>query len=653
MTDVDAEFFDLFREEANERLDSFVAALLALEEGRAAPDAIDSLFRDAHTIKGGAGMLGLADVHGLAHAVEDALADVRAAGAFPPELTEPLLRAADALRRLVSGEGGAEPDLLEELARDRAALAAAVRPQEPPPPAEPPSPAGDPAAFRRPIRVPAEKLDRLLDVVGETLLHRRRLEHALSQGRGDDERLEDELGHGELLLTELQDAAVGMRTLPLSSITGPFPRAVRDLAAAEGKHVDLVIEGASTELDRVILESLAEPIVHLLRNAVAHGIEPAEERRRAGKRERARVELRAEQRGALVAVTVADDGRGVAAETLARAEQEGSLVAVLTRAGFSTAEEVSGLAGRGVGLDAVKRYAESLGGTLEIASTPGRGTAVTLALPLTLALLDVLLLERGGNVYGLPLASVEEAVVAGSRLSLAGSAALELRGRSLPLADLASLLGASAPAAAAGAPAVVFRASGRRLAFICDRLIGDEEVVVKQLGPLLARVRGYLGAAILGDGRVALLLDPTQLVRGRAGTAAAPSLSGGPGRQAKVLVVEDSFSVRQLQRSILEAAGYAVETARDGRDALARLESDEEIDLVVADVQMPELDGVELTKAIRRSQRHALLPVVIVTSRGEDEDRRRGIEAGADAYMVKSAYDQGALLETVARLIGR
>lgn len=646
------EFLEIFRDEANERLDNIVDTLLAVEAGRAAPDAIDALFRDAHTIKGAAGMLGLDDVRELAHAVEDVLDGIRGSGEFPPELIEPLLRAADSLRRHVEGGGEATADLLEELASSRTQISQTATPL----------PAslrdvGRPEIERRSIRVPAEKLDRLLDLVGETVLHRRRLEHALGDERVQEvEQLSDELDLGERLLGELQETAIEMRTLPLASITGSFPRAVRDIATVHGTEVDLVVTGAETELDRVILEGLNEPIVHLLRNAVAHGIGTPEERERIGKPRRGKVELKAEQRGGMVAVMVVDDGKGIPEEAFRRARTSGeTLVDVLTAAGFSTATKVTELSGRGVGLDAVKSAVESFGGSIDIESEPGRWTRITLLLPLTLALLDVLLVERGGHVFGLPLSAVEEAVAVEHTLSLAGRPSLELRGQSLPLSDLADLVGAEAPDPPPHAPALIISASGRRIAAVCDLLLGEQEVVVKSLGSLLTSLSGYLGAAILGDGRIALLLDPSSLVRAPAAKRhqAPEPAEATPSDLPKVLVVEDSFTVRELQRSILEAAGYRVETAREGREALRRLEEDDEIGLVVTDVEMPELDGFALTRAIRSDERHAHLPIIIVTTRGSEDDRKEGMAAGADAYMAKRSFDQQALLETVEQLVNR
>jgi two-component system chemotaxis sensor kinase CheA len=651
------EFLEIFRDEANERLDRIVETLLAVEGDGADAGAVEELFRDAHTIKGGAGMLGLDEMHGLAHAFEDVLAGVREAGAFPAELVEPLLRAADALRRQVAGGADLDADLLQELETRRALIVGTGAPLADRVDEERGATSSAPAGHRS-IRVPSEKLDRLLDLVGETVLHRRRLDHALGERPvGQADPVTDELDLGDRLLDDLKDAAIGMRTLPLVSITAGLPRAVRDLAVAAGREVVLDVRGAETELDRVILEGLSEPLVHLLRNAVAHGIEPPDERERAGKPRTGRVELVAEQRGANVAITVADDGRGVAPELAAEGRQVGSLAEVLTRSGLSTAAEVTGLAGRGVGLAAVAAHVEGFGGSLEVESEPGQWTRVRLLLPLTLALLEVLLCERGGQVFALPLPAVEEVVAADARLSLGGRPSLELRGHSVPLVDLADALGMQARELGQRPPAVVVAAGGRRAAVVCDRLLGEEEVVVKSLGSLLDGGRRYLGAAILGDGRIALILDSASLIRApaRDGRRAevATATDARTAVASKVLVVEDSFTVRQLQRSILETAGYRVSTARDGRDALARLAEEEDIALVVTDVEMPELDGIELVEAIRADPRTQTLPVVVVTTLASEDDRRRGAEAGADAYMTKHSFDQQALLETVERLIGR
>jgi two-component system chemotaxis sensor kinase CheA len=575
------------------------------------------------------------------------------------------------------------------------------------------------------VRVPAEKIDHLLDLVGEVMQDRRRLAHALGVAEGVPSDAADELSAGERMLGELKDSAVGMRTLPVSMITGPLPRAVRDLARTVGREVEFTVVGADTELDRVILESLSEPLTHLLRNAVIHGIEPPAEREQAGKPACGRIELRAVPRGGLVEITVSDDGRGVSPAIVEEARKEGSLADVLSRAGFSTAGEVTDLAGRGVGLDAVKAHVHSLGGRFEVSSDPGHGMAVSLLLPVALALLKVLLIQRGGAVFGLPIAGVEEVVTVDATTTLQGRVSLDLRGRSLPVVDLAAVIGADAPALPPKPPALVLTAEGRWLAAACDGLLGEEEVVVKPLGPLLAGVSGYLGAAILGDGRIALLVEPGALIRGHrrtsrsglsapsplardttapqdtrrprrtaASRAAAPVITrapagpgtpawpgagdgtgkagvlsapdgaaadwpgaglvpAGPAEPARILVVEDSFIVRELQRCVLESAGHTVLTASDGREALDTLGKDEEIELVVTDMEMPRLGGLELTRAIRADERRSSLPVVMVTSRGSEEDRRHGMEAGVDAYIDKQGFQQSALLATISQLLGR
>jgi two-component system chemotaxis sensor kinase CheA len=644
---------DVFREEAGERLDRIVEGLLALERGTAGEDAINALLREAHSIKGSAGMMDIDEAYEIAHALEDVLAEARENRSLEPRLVEPLLQASDALRRAVAGELGLADPALAAIAAVRGGSAPVASSDGP---AGQPAPAPEERAERRSMRVEAERVDRLLDAVGETVVHHRRLEHALSPGGRDgrdQETAEDLISRGDRLLDELRDAVIELRTVPFSSITGPFPRAVRDLAAGQGKQVELLMEGAESQLDRVILEGASEAIVHLLRNAVAHGIEPPDERERAGKLRVGRIELRAEQRGDRVAIEVRDDGQGVARELVEAAEGPASLASLLARAGMSTAATVTEVSGRGVGLDAVKDHVESVGGSLQVHSEPGQGTTVSLLLPMHLALLDVLTLERGGIVFGIPLSGVTEATRVSEPMSLLGRPAVDLGGEAVPLVDLVAVLGGSAPPLPPRPPAIVLARDGRRVALLCDRVLGEDAVVVKRLGSVLSDTPGYLGAAVMGDGRVALILDPLQLLSAATNRRAAVVPPEPEEATPTVLIVDDQFTVRELQRSILEASGYRVETARDGREAWERLTSRRGVDLVVTDLEMPEMDGFELVSAIRRHTEIAEVPVVIVTSRAGEEDERRGLDAGADAYIVKERFDQRALLDTVEQLIGR
>jgi two-component system chemotaxis sensor kinase CheA len=645
-----AEILELAREETGESLARIESNLLALENGAAEPDTIDAMFRDAHSIKGAAGMVGMTEAAAIASAMEDRLETCRESGELPVELVEPLLAAADALRRALAGEEVAMSSVHTWLDAPASSEPQPARPAEPGLAPTPASSADESSAAPRAIRVGAHKVDRMLDAVGETVLHHRRLEHefgAVAEG---------ELDMGERLLTELQRSVLAMRTVPLSSITHRYGRAVRDLSVAGGLEVELEISGAQTQLDRLILEGISDPLTHLIRNAVAHGIEPPEERERAGKPRIGRVELRGEQRGSLVAIEVSDDGRGIPPELVARAAEAGSLTDLLSTPGFSTAAEVSDIAGRGVGMDAVRKHVERMGGTIEVVSEPTRGMKVTLLLPLTLAVMRVLLCERDGRAFGLPLASVREVATVTETVALGARKAVVLEDQPVPVLDLAAVLGASAKPLPASPMALVLTGPSGAVAVACDRVLGDEEVVTKSLGPLLAGLPGYLGGAILGDGRVVLILDPSHLLN----TDRAAQTMAGPlaeperrGLAPNVLVVDDQFTVRELQRSILETAGYRVETARDGKEALARIGRDSDVDMVLTDVQMPNMDGFELLQAIRGQPEHSSLPVAIVTSRGGDEDRRRGVEEGADAYIVKQEFDQKALLETIGRLVGR
>jgi two-component system chemotaxis sensor kinase CheA len=624
----DEEILDLVRQEAGDCLQRMESNLLALEGGDGGGEEIDAILRDAHSIKGSASILGWQETAELASSIEDRMEGAREGGGLAAKLIGPLLKDVDALGKLVDA-GGKEPSGGPE-GRDAAAT---------------------PGAAAAPtIRISATKVDRMLDVVGETVLYHRRLEHSLSDAVGASE----ELDAGEQLLDELQDSVIQMRTLPLSTITASFPRAIRDLASQEGKEVELAISGAETQLDRVILEGISEAIVHVLRNAVAHGIESPKERKAAGKPPAGRVELRAGQRGRMVEIQIADDGRGVAPELLERAAAEGSLADILAATGFSTAEEVTDVAGRGVGLDAVKRHVEGLGGGLEVQSEPGSGTELTMLLPITLALMRALLFERGGHPFALPMTSVGQVVAVAETTSLGNRPALDLDGRVVPLADLMRLVGASGPPLSQHPPAIVIESLGRRLAVACDELLGEEEVVIKSLGAILAETPGYLGAAILGDGRIALVLDPNHLLKAPAQDLALGRSEEEEDKEVlRVLVVDDQLSARELQRTILETAGHRVEVARDGREALRMIGELADLDLVLTDVQMPEMDGFELLEAIRADEEHSSLPVVVVTTLADEDSRRRGVEAGADAYIVKEEFDQQTLLSTIERLAGR
>jgi two-component system, chemotaxis family, sensor kinase CheA len=686
---IDADLMVIFRDETAERLQRLADVLLEVERSGAGDlEAVGSLFRDAHSIRGSAGMFGFDAIGELAAAMEEILAIARADQRIDAREAPGLLAATDAIRAALDGDAAAlEPARLAlggALAAQPATRAVAASSESPtapfdspvPPAAPTPEPEGNGAASNghsdsappaatwtaaprtapligRTLRVDTGKVDKILALVGETTLHHARTDHLLGSSERND-ALEQELERGDALVAELQDAVLNLRTLPLSTITSTLPRAVRDIAADVGRDVRLELEGTETPLDRAVLEGIAETLVHLLRNALSHGIESPEERVAAGKPRTGRVLLHAEQRGGRVAISCIDDGRGVSETLVRQAESRGvALAEVLAEAGTSTAGEVSALSGRGVGMDAVKRHVEALGGELEVSTTPGRGSTVTMLLPVTLAVLDVLVVERGAQSFALPLQSVVGAVVEPEVHELRGRRFLHHDDLTIPLLDLADAIGLEAPACGSGAPTIVVHAAGARAAVTCDRLIGDQEAVVKQLGPLLDALPAYLGGTMLPDGAIALLLDPAHLVATAAGSTStrsrAPAIA--PVAAPRVLVVDDQLTVRELERTILESAGYRVAVADDGRAALALLEREGDIACVVSDVEMPGLDGLGLLAAIRALPDHRSLPVVIVSSLGDPEAITRGADAGADAWVVKSQFDQQALLETVSRLI--
>jgi chemotaxis protein histidine kinase CheA len=563
------------------------------------------------------------------------------------------------------------------------------------------------------VRVPTRRVHALLDVVGEAELEIRRIERrthdaaalvaeqqaavrslreALLRGADSAEladaatamvALADRLqaatrdlkAQGEDALARVarvRDDAMGLAMVPLRRVVAAFPSLVRDIAGATGKDVALVCEGVDVELDVRVLDAVADALRHLVTNAVDHGCESPEDRRAAGKPRRATVTVRARQAGSTVVVEVADDGAGVDDDALRAAaaarglDQTGApLHQLLFAPGLTTRTDITETSGRGVGLDVVRTAVEDLGGTVEVVSRPGAGTTFVLTLPVTLGVVRCLVVRCGDERYAVPLAGVVETLSLGEVdvVEVAGRTAVVRHDETVPLSALADVVGAGGPRS--GRVAVVVRFTGESLAWAVEAVEGEREVVVKPLGAFLGDVPGTSGATIDDDGSVLLLLDLRSLA-GRALGApvsrAPVAVADGPGvrevlvgttdGRARVLVVEDSIGVRELQRSILESAGYDVVTAVDGLDGAARLQGGV-VDLVLSDVEMPGMDGFTLTRTIRRTRGWENVPVVIMTSRGDDADRRAGLDAGADAYLLKSEFDQRMLVDTVRRLVGR
>ena len=505
---------------------------------------------------------------------------------------------------------------------------------------------------------------------------------AVVLGQIDDNlrRLEKDLERFAMVLTSdgrqldqvadlLDDAVRRLRMLPFAEACQGLDRLVRDLARASGKEVVLLVEGGQVELDRSILEGLRDPLYHLVRNAVDHGIETPDQRQAAGKLAQGRITLAAALRGTQVEVVVADDGRGLDLEAvrqqvrqqgLGEPPDERDLATCIFLPGFSTASLITSVSGRGVGLDVVKSQVELLHGTIDLSFTAGQGTRFALAVPLTLTILRALLVEAGEQTFAWASTSVQRLVRIGpDDIRMVGGREMLVNGKSLlPMASLAETLGLPA-ATAAGAggkrPGLIVAAAERRMAFVVDELIAEQEIVVRGLGDRIRRVRNFSGATILPSGRIALVLNAAALIRAAMSQSVGPTPAPVPamtGSLAKkrLLVVDDSVTTRSLEKSILEAAGYEVVTAADGA-AGWKLLQEQDVDLVITDIEMPRMDGFELTEAIRRSKRSHELPVILISARSSDRDKARGIEVGADAYIVKSTFDQKELLEALGQLL--
>lgn len=497
-----------------------------------------------------------------------------------------------------------------------------------------------------------------------------RLDEVLTRFRQDAAQL-------RLVTSGIEDEVMGVRLLPAATIFQPFERVVRDLTRAAGKEAELVISGEDTEIDRNILEQIRYPLLHMLRNAVDHGLETPDDRTARGKPVRGTITLSASQNGATIEIGLADDGVGLdparlrsvaVAKGLVSPEQAASYddaaaLRLVFLPGFSTSEAVTETSGRGVGMDVVREEVERLNGAIEVSTVAGRGTRFTITLPLTLATTRAVLALDAGQVFAIPSTAIQRnlRVRRTQVVHLEGRRTIEIDGRAVPIIALSALLGRPTPPSDGEVdwqPLIVLHTPHRPLAVAVDDLVGEQELVVKTLKWPLKRVRNVAGATVLGSGEIVIILNPSDLARTGARlletTVRAdllPELSTpAEERRMHVLVVEDSVTTRAVERSILEAGGYQVAVAGDGLEALGVLRR-QTIDLVVADVDMPTMDGFTLTSEIRRDEHLRRIPVVLVTSLDSAEHKERGVSVGADAYIVKGNFDQAQLLETVGRLI--
>jgi len=715
---VDDDMIDLFFDEATDRLEALAGKLVEIERRPGDIDLLRDVFRDMHTVKGSSAMVGLRPVNDLAHAAEDLVGQVRDAGRpVDGAMIDALLAALDALRAMIEQARKRVPitvdptPVIARLRNPSAAVAAAPMPQPAAPSATPLALA---AEARQTIRVDFDKLDKLLNLVGELVLGRDELRGAvdalgavtteLAADRGVSRRvavvrgttggslargldtLGEELSRVERVLSgvtsdldrgtdrldaisgELREQVMRLRMVSVAGVFRKHVRTVRDLAASLGKRARLVLEGDDTELDKLLVEALDEPLMHLVRNAVDHGLENPDARAAAGKPTEGIVRLAAAHRGNTVEIRVSDDGRGLDTAKLKKKAIERGLITeeeaeemddraareLIFRAGFSTAATVSEVSGRGVGMDVVRQtIITRLKGTIDVESNVGQGSTFVLKLPLTLAIIQVLVARAGGETFAIPLDVVQRVLAIGPHeVELVGDREVcVVRGKHVPLVRLDHVLELEA-AADGTLQLVLVEHNGQSYALVCEHLLGKREIVIKSLGKMLTNVPCVAGATLLGE-RVALILDiPAIITRALSRPAGAQRArrSERAASSAHVLLVEDSDIVRESLRRILVDAGYVVTVAIDGAHGL-ELAKSRRFDLVSTDVVMPRMDGYELTRALREMPEYADTPIIMVTSMGERIDRVRGFDAGVDEYITKP-HDRAMLLRVVRKLLG-
>lgn len=562
-SDSDQELLEAFLEESREHLERAEEAVLRLEEAPDDPEAVNVLFRAFHTIKGSSGFMGLDRISDLSHRAETVFDRVREGElSFTPAAADLALRTVDVLEGLLGGVGraleGGDRDvpsdflplleLLEESDLDRRIEEDALTLPEPDSSASESGGAGGDDAVDDSVRVSTERLDRLVDLVGELVVSHSMIAEDSAAGRVDSE-LSEKVKRSEKILRELQDLSTSMRMVPLRRAFRKISRVVRDVSRKAGKPVELVTEGEDTELDRNMVDVIADPLIHMARNSIDHGIEPPEERRAAEKPEQGTVRLSARREGGNVVIEIADDGRGLDRDAIAEKAIERGIIdsaegmadedvyQLIFEPGFSTVDEVTDVSGRGVGMDVVKRSVESLRGRIDIESEPGEGSVFSIHLPLTLALTDGMLIRVGRERFIVPTLSIQVTVrpTADDISTVAGEGEMaRIRGELMPMVRLHQLYrvedGETDPTEAL---LMVVGEGSRKTAFLVDELLGQEQFVVKALSGQVGDTPGVAGGAILGDGEVGLILDTSELIDlGREAGTGVPAHARSPAAAA-------------------------------------------------------------------------------------------------------------------------
>lgn len=684
--------YKYFRVEARELLESLTRGVLDLEKGKTSKDLVGRLLRHAHTLKGAARIVGQDRISHLSHSVEDLLAPHREGTPLPPERINELLRLMDAMAAGVSDLGpAAQPEVVPE--RE----AAMPGRDSPPRPAE---------EAPETVRVEISDLDAFLHEAAQASVSLTALQPAVttldralrlagvlleqtgpaSAGNGHPRRSTQSAEELHLLLRQLrqglvtatqkvqrhlgsvQERAGELRLRPASTVFAALERVARDAGKSLGKPVEFQAHGGEHRIDADVLRAVRDALGHIIRNAVAHGIEAQSERRAAGKPPHGQVQLRVERQGNRVVFACQDDGRGIDIAQVRQAARERGLLSaseaaaldaagairLLQQGGVTTSRRLTPLAGRGVGLDVVRETIASLKGEWSLRSEASRGTTVTLVVPISLEAISVLEVEVAGSVISMPF----DAVIAGQRVAaeaIARSAqgdAIVHDGKTVPFVPLASLLRpGSSPSPQPRFWSVVLVEADEKLAAIgVDRLLGRTNVVMRPLPRLTGPVELVAGASFDREGNPQPVLDAAAVVRAVCRPAAS-SVASVPRGRLPLLVIDDSLTTRMLEQSILETAGYDVDLAVSGEEALHKARQ-KRYAMFVVDVEMPGIDGFQFIERVQADIQLRQVPSILVTSRASAEDRRHGERVGARAYIVKSEFDEGHLLRTIRSLVG-
>ena len=532
------------------------------------------------------------------------------------------------------------------------------------------------------IRVDVKRLDQLMNLIGELVLAKNRLIKIYNdvEERYEGEKFLEEVNQVvsaiSIVTTDLQIAVMKTRMLPIGKVFNRFPRVVRDLSRELKKKVNLIIKGEETELDKSIIEEIGDPLVHMIRNAIDHGIEPPEERVKKGKDEIGNVWLQAYNEGNMIVIEIKDDGRGMDPEILKQKAVEKGIITnteasnmsnkeafmLIFKPGFSTAAKITNISGRGVGMDVVKTNIEKLNGIIEVDSVTGKGSTFKLKIPLTLAIIQALLVSSQEDLFAVPLSNVIETVriVEEDIYLIEGKSVLKLREEVLPLVNMADIFEIEKVLEPDKYLYVVILGLGAtKVGLIVDRFIGQEEIVIKSLGEFLKGLPGIAGATIRGDGKVTLIIDVGTLMKLAKEThnkkVVTESIQEAKKKKEKpedfnVLIVDDSAMDRKIMKTSIEDLGVNIIEAKDGVEALDIVKKND-IDAVLIDIEMPRMDGYTLAQEIRKYNKYRKLPLIAVTSRATKADRVRGVEVGMNEYITKP-YTKEYLQNVIKRNLG-